>query len=219
MNIFLNHPDTGCTLSGLDLTKRVIFGLCLAVLFVFSFTQWAVADELSELNEQMKAMQKQMMEMQEKIKALEEEKARRIATPAQIGEDKVTELEQEVEFLQDQQDSIFDKLQKMIDFHLYVTLEFENFENSNSSFDARQIELFFGMQLTDRLKAFSEIEFERTAVTSDGRRQGEVEVEQGWLEYYVNDYFVPRFGVILVPFGKYNLAHFAPFRDLTDPPL
>jgi len=107
---------------------------------------------------------------------------------------------------------------KKVDFSFYATLEYEDFANRNSSFDARNVELLVSAQLHDRLNGAAEIEFERTAVTS-GSRAGQVEVEQGWLEYVINDYMKPRFGVILVPFGRFNLEHFDPFRDLTDRPI
>jgi hypothetical protein len=113
-----------------------------------------------------------------------------------------------------------EEAESRVDLDLYATLEFENFQNSNSSFDARSVELLLNARMTDRLRAGAEIEFEGTAQTSGSSdRTGEVEVEQGWLEYYIAEAFKPRFGVVLVPFGKYNLEHFDPQRDLTDRPI
>ena len=77
------------------------------------------------------------------------------------------------------------RLEERINLNLYVTLEYENFENSASIFDAKNVELILSGQITSRLKSFAEIEFERVAKTSSGSRQGEVEVEQGWIEYSI----------------------------------
>ncbi len=197
---------------------KIIF-LWVAVISVILFTRFSNADELADLK-------KQMNLMQEKIEELERKEKARIATEMRkdhIGQEaiieKVEELEADVGFLQEQQDSFFTRLGENIEFDLYTTVEYENFENTDSVIDGRNLEILASANLTDRLSIFAEIEFERTAKTSSSSRQGEVEVEQSWLEYSINEYFNPRAGVILVPFGKYNAEHFAPFRDLTDRPI
>ena len=74
--------------------------------------------------------------------------------------------------------SLMEEVDSRVDLDLYATLEFENFENSNSGFDARSIELLLNAQMTDRLRAGAEIEFEGTAKTSGSSdRTGEVEVK------------------------------------------
>ena len=129
-------------------------------------------------------------------------------------------LEEDVGALTQEQSAFFRAMQDAIQFNLYGTLEYENFEQTNSIFDARNIELIITAQLTDRLRAGAEIEFERTAKTSgSSSRTGEVEVEQGWIEYVVSETARLRFGVVLVPFGKFNLQHFDTTRDLNDRPI
>ncbi|MEW6324263.1 MAG: hypothetical protein AB1515_02640 [Nitrospirota bacterium] len=103
--------------------------------------------------------------------------------------------------------------------NLYATLEFVNMQNADSFFDARNVELLINANMGSRLKGFAEIEFERTAKTSAGNRQGEVEVEQGWIEFVVTDWLGVRGGVILVPFGRINLEHFDTVRELTARPV
>jgi hypothetical protein len=191
------------------------------------FMPGAGADELAELKDAMQAMearhQQEMAQMQARLEALEAAARQRPAaeTAAAPGElaGKVTALEEEVAVLQDQQDTFVQQLDARVDFDLYATLEFENFEGSDAGFDARNVELLANARLTDRLKAMAEIEFERAAVTSGGNRRGEVEVEQGWLEYAINPHLNPRAGVLLVPFGRFNLEHFDPLQDLTDRPI
>ncbi len=209
----------------------------LAVIFVFISFTGVYADELTELKAQMKTMleqneamkarmeeqARQLQTMQNKIEMLEVKGAQNAGGTETSGEvaAKVKELEENVQFLSEQQKEARSELLGRIKQNLYVTLEFESFADSNSSFDARNIELLLEGEMTDRLKAFTEIEFERTAKTSGDtdNRAGEVEVEQGWVEYGINDYFNPRFGVVLVPFGRYNLEHFDPFQNLTDRPI
>lgn len=133
--------------------------------------------------------------------------------------DEVSQLKDDVTLLQSQQEVTDNKLNEKLLMNLYVTLAFESFTHRDAKFDASRVELFASGNLTPRLKAFTEIEFERTAKTSAGPRQGEVEVEQGWLEYTINEAFKPRFGAILVPFGRFNLEHFDPVQALTDRPI
>jgi len=206
--------------------KIIIVYLCATVLFGIFFTRTSHADELAELKAQQMEMLKHMNAMQGKIEELERNEKSRLAT--EISENytnqasiinKVEELEDEVSFLQEQHDNVLTRFGERIEFDLYTTVEYEDFHKTDSVIDAKNMELLAGVHLTDRLMAFAEIEFERTAKTSSGSRQGEVEVEQAWLEYSINEYFNPRAGVILVPFGKYNAEHFEPFRDLTDRPL
>lgn len=110
-----------------------------------------------------------------------------------------------------------DGMGPQVTVNLYATLEFKNFKNSDSAFDARNIELLANGRLHSRLTGSAEIEFERTKAVGEGF--GAVEVEQGWVQYEVASYLKIRSGVILVPFGNYNLTHFDPFQDLTDRPL
>lgn len=56
-------------------------------------------------------------------------------------------------------------------------------------------------------------------VESESGRGGEIELEQAWAEFALNDNFGVRSGVILVPFGKFNLYHDDDLQNLTDRPL
>ncbi len=47
----------------------------------------------------------------------------------------------------------------------------------------------------------------------------EVELDQGWMEYYIDTWLKPRFGVILVPFGRFNIEHFDILNDLASRPM
>lgn len=181
-----------------------------------------LAGRLSDIADQVSALGKQVGVLGKKIETLETKEKVKAETETRMDLksiiEKNQELEEEIDFLQ-QQVTLFQKVERGLNFSFYGTLEFEDFQNTDSSFDARSIELFVDARLTDRLRGFAEIEFEKTATTEPGNRQGEVEVEQGWMEYSINPYINPRAGVILVPFGRFNLEHFDPFRDLTDRPI
>jgi len=182
-------------------------------LFCIFTAKLAFADDLSELRSQVEILQ-------EKIQNLETARETNQAasqTPPPVFD--YEEVGDRLNYLEDTQDSMRQHLDDLVRFNMYVTLEYENFENTHSAFDAKNVEFIAESQLGSRLKGFMEVEFERAAKTSAGDRQGEIEVEQGWLEYRINEYLNLRAGVITAPFGKFNTEHFETWRDLTQRPI
>jgi hypothetical protein len=157
----------------------------------------AASEQLNELRKELEQQQERIQQIEQKLKLLEDEQG--VAQEQYLG--------------------LLGELRDRVTLDVYATLEFENFEQHDSVFDARNIELLLDIRASQRFRLFGEIEFERVAKTSAGDRQGEVEVEQGWIEYGINRYINPRFGVILVPFGRFNLEHFDTYQDLTDRPI
>lgn len=104
----------------------------------------------------------------------------------------------------------------------YITEELENFDGNTRTFDNQRFVLFVGREITDRLRFYSEIEFEHLssiASTAADSRGGEIDLEQAWFDYGINDLVNIRFGNVLVPFGRFNLTHDDPLQELTDRPL
>lgn len=168
-------------------------------------------DRVTILENQVQLLMQQLQAVQSELKDLHEKQG--------VEQEQRGELKEDLLVLQEMQDIEAEKAEDKVNLNMYTTLAYQNFDNSNSAFDATRVELLIDANIGERLHAGTEIEFERTAITSGGPRAGEVEVEQAWLQYDVNQAFNPRAGVILVPFGKYNLEHFDIKRDLTDRPL
>ncbi len=181
---------------------------------------------LDAFEEQLRLIQKNHQQALDNMNQRLEDLKNNENTPSRTNNTEHNSLDQRVEELEDQTvnleadlDSMTQSLQDRVHLNLYATLEFESFQHTKPVFDARNIELFADVSLANRLRVFAEIEFERTAKTSGGNRQGDVEVEQGWMEFRIHEMFKPRAGVILVPFGRFNLEHFDPVRDLTARPI
>ena len=100
----------------------------------------------------------------------------------------------------------------------YADIEFENFENSNSTFDQARFILNIGAQPHERLLFYSEYEIEHGGPNAPGGG-GEAKVEQAWASYLINDMLNFRGGIVLMPFGKFNLLHDSDIQDLTERPL
>jgi len=96
----------------------------------------------------------------------------------------------------------------------YGELHYNNLENKKEGgsdkdeLDLHRFVLFFGHEFNDDLRFFSEFEIEHS-ISGDGKN-GEVEVEQAYVEYDFNDSHSAKAGVFLMPFGIINETHEPP---------
>lgn len=100
----------------------------------------------------------------------------------------------------------------------YADVEFENFNNSNSTFDQARFIINVGAIPNERLLLYSEYEIEHGGTNYPGG-DGEAKIEQAWMSYAINDLVALKGGIVLVPYGKFNLLHDSDIQDLTERPL
>ena len=101
----------------------------------------------------------------------------------------------------------------------YADIDFENFENTNSTFDQHRWVINIGAELEERLRFYSEYEIEHGGPNAQNTGQGEAKVEQAWIDYLINTPINFRAGALLVPFGRYNLYHDSDLQELTERPI
>lgn len=96
----------------------------------------------------------------------------------------------------------------------YGELHYNSLDGSGGAGDKDEIDfhrfvVYFGHDFNDRLRFRSELEVEHalTVDTADGSGPGEVELEQAYIEYDLNDRHLARGGVFLVPVGILNETH------------
>ena len=91
----------------------------------------------------------------------------------------------------------------------YGELHYNNINNDGiddkNEIDFHRFVLFFGHEFTDKLRFFSELELEH-ALSGDGKN-GEVELEQAYIEYDIRDNLQTKGGVFLMPVGILNETH------------
>ena len=91
----------------------------------------------------------------------------------------------------------------------YGELHYNNINNDGiddkNEIDFHRFVLFFGHEFTDKLRFFSELELEH-ALAGDGKN-GEVELEQAYIEYDIRDNLQTKGGVFLMPVGILNETH------------
>lgn len=98
---------------------------------------------------------------------------------------------------------------KGLTFGFYGESKYRVPESGASSFDAHRYVLSPGYEIADWLIFNSELEFEHGGISEGGRRfDGEVEIEQFYVDILIEDYFnVRSLGVDLVPVGRINMYH------------
>jgi hypothetical protein len=92
----------------------------------------------------------------------------------------------------------------------YGELHYNNLDDNNGDADKDEIDfhrfvLYFGHEFTDDLRFFSELELEHS-IAGDGKA-GEIELEQAYIEYDINDLNRVKGGVFLLPVGIINETH------------
>ncbi len=86
----------------------------------------------------------------------------------------------------------------------YGELHYNSVEGDDEV-DFHRLVLFFGHEFTDGIRFFSELELEH-AVAGEGEN-GEIELEQAWIELDINDHHRLRTGLDIVPVGIINYNH------------
>jgi hypothetical protein len=96
----------------------------------------------------------------------------------------------------------------------YGEFHYNNLDADDSSQDLKEADFhrfvgFFGHDFTDSIRLFAEVELEHSVAkdTDDGSSDGEVELEQAFIEIDLSDNYYTRSGVFLVPVGILNITH------------
>jgi hypothetical protein len=121
----------------------------------------------------------------------------------------LTELKDRLGLVEKQQSSLSDELAQKIRVGAYGAVAFESFQDRRSTHDGN-LEILISGQFHDRIRVYTELGLGLPHRTADA--------EQAYVDLLLTQAFNIRAGVLLVPFGKFNLDHFDPRRDLTRPP-
>jgi hypothetical protein len=88
--------------------------------------------------------------------------------------------------------------------------------NADAVIDFRRFVLFFGHDFDEHIRFYSEVEVEHAIASSEDR--GEVEIEQGFLDFLVDKRVNFRGGLVLMPMGIVNVYHEPPSFNGVDRP-
>ncbi|MBC7473674.1 MAG: hypothetical protein H7263_05240 [Candidatus Sericytochromatia bacterium] len=100
----------------------------------------------------------------------------------------------------------------------YFDTEFIAPLGGNSYFNQHHLILQASSLFNDRIFFNTEVEFESGGI-SDENRNGEVRIEQAFLDYKFSDWLNLRVGSLLIPVGRLNVLHDSDIRTTTARPL
>lgn len=87
----------------------------------------------------------------------------------------------------------------------YQNRSTEGGKQHKEEIDFHRFVLFFGHEFTDKLRFFAELELEHSIAGED--KNGEIELEQAYIEYDFNESASAKAGLFLVPVGIMNETH------------
>ncbi len=199
-------------------TKRLVVGLAVGLVAVAAGAAAAASPE--ELERRLEQLQREMQELREQLEA--ETKSRRAGSPSPpSGGAPAPEVSAPAE-------SVYRSLLDAVKIGGYGSVRFESntLDRASDTFtfrrfvlttDARIVRpLRVGLEL--ELERFTDLELERTTapragggleVTEavEGSAETEISLEQAWLEWELRPWLRYRAGMLLVPLGRFNLAH------------
>lgn len=158
------------------------------------------------------------------------------ALGAETAEQKATDKRGEVQGLVGQDiytKPVWRKLGKGTYVGGYADFEYRDRQDGKHKFDSVRVVPFIYGDIAPGIRFATEIEFEHGGVTDEGEvsvstttgsgsagLSGESKIEFAVLDYdLLGEALAFRGGIVLVPIGKFNLAHDSPINDLNDRPL
>src|SRR3990167_2196894 len=207
--------------------SKVFLVSLTAFCFLLSPVSPALADELGDLKQQMQALRQDYETQIQKLEQRIEQLAKKQETTKEDIEKRIEEKAMSAEYL-GRYEGPFGKGGLLIrnpsgfgnvSVGGYADIDFENFENTNSTFDQHRWVINIGAELEERLRFYSEYEIEHGGPNAQNTGQGEAKVEQAWIDYLINTPINFRAGALLVPFGRYNLYHDSDLQELTERPI
>jgi hypothetical protein len=88
----------------------------------------------------------------------------------------------------------------------YGELHYNNIDGEQEM-DFHRFVLFASHEFTNKLRFVSELEVEHVIASSNAQHPGEVELEQAYVEYDINEQLTTKLGLFLVPVGILNETH------------
>jgi hypothetical protein len=97
-------------------------------------------------------------------------------------------------------------------------------QGSTNTFKAHRLIFHYGRVMSPNVRFNSEIEYEYGGFVTNkddanNVQNGEIKIEQAYVDYDVTDSATLRTGIVLVPVGQLNIYHDSDLRDFTARPL
>ncbi len=185
--------------------------LALSVMAAATTSANAAAPSNEEIWQKLLEMQQQMAQVQEKNQQLQAENES-LKTKVEATEKVALEATEAAEAVAIATEEAVKTASSAMDKNSiggYGELHYNNLEDENGN-DTKEIDfhrfvLYFGHEFRDDLRFFSELELEHS-IAGDGK-SGEIELEQAYIEYDMNEQHSVKGGLFLSPVGIINETH------------
>lgn len=176
------------------------------IVFCLLFTgKFAYADKFDEINEKLQQLQEKMDDL-ENLKREVELLKEALKRESEQKEEQISSLQEQM----DEVRPVFDLATTLAKTNLggYFELHYnsEVDEENSGVLDFHRFVLNIDHEFNDWIKFYSELEVEH-AFVEGGHDSGELELEQAYLDFALNNKFNIRAGVLLVPMGLINQSH------------
>lgn len=185
--------------------KFKLFVLVTLIGIAFSTPSYAItleelSNRLDKLEQQNQMLQKENKELRQMINSTDEK-----AEAAVVATESISESASGIQKLA----AFADKTT----IGGYGELHYNNLSGKGDAKDKDEIDfhrfvLFFGHEFSDDIRFFSELELEHSISGDD--KDGEVELEQAYIDFDLNDLHTARGGLFLLPIGIINETHEPP---------
>ena len=165
----------------------------------------SIVDKLNVLQQQIELLSAQLALTKKEMSEM------RVSLAAETANSK--EADEKLDALADNSMSVQDGWSSRTTMGGYGELHFNMLENqedgvSKNTVDFHRFVLFFGHEFDEKLRFFSEFELEH-ALAGEGK-PGEVELEQAYIQYDLNENMSAQAGMFLIPVGIMNETHEPP---------
>jgi len=200
-------------LSRYETTRTLLLCLGIASLLLLPGAAWAAAPTAPTAEEMWALIQSQQAEIAElraRVERAEADSARAERSRA-ITEER---LDATTTYVEEYVATAAPATASRTTIGSYGEMHYNNLHAEDSAYDNKEMDyhrfvLFLGHEFTDRFRFFSEVEIEHALVedTDDGSGAGEVELEQAYVDYLIDDNYYARAGLFLLPVGILNETH------------
>ena len=180
--------------------KSWLFSVVLLGSGLFSSSLLAETPDAAEMWKIIQQQQKLIEELQQKLEQTEQ----KVEVAEQKVEETVQEVEAAAEAIETASTSSGGGWWEKTSLGGYGELHF-NSREGDDQVDFHRYVLYVGHEFTDSVRFFSEWELEHS-LAGEGK-EGEVELEQAWIEMDINDNHRFRAGLDILPLGIINVTH------------
>jgi regulator of replication initiation timing len=185
----------------------------LATSLLFAGVAQAAApsnEEIWQMLQDMKAQMSEIQQQNQQLKSENEALKNQVAVTEQVANEAAQAAEAVAVVAEEAVKSSSNSFLNKTSIGGYGELHYNNLDDQHGDNDLDRLDfhrfvLFFGHEFTDSLRFFSELELEHSLSSEDG--PGEVELEQAYIEYDINEQHRVKGGVFLLPVGILNETH------------